>query len=73
MKRALRVFLCIVMSFLILCVGLPVWAIESEPVRILAIGNSHSNNTTYYITKIAESMGKKVTAVSLYDDGWPIK
>ena len=73
MKRALRGFLCIVMSFLILCVGLPVWAIESEPIKILAIGNSYSNNTTYYISQIAESLGKKVTAVSLYDDGCPIK
>ena len=45
---------------------------DEESIKILAIGNSYSNNATYYISRIAESMGKKVTAISLYDDGCPI-
>ncbi len=42
---------------------------EPRPLKILAIGNSYTNNATQYISKIAESMGLDVKAASLYKDG----
>ncbi len=76
MKNSLKKIACVVLSALLLCVGLPVAAVEKakedEPIRILAIGNSYSNNATLYISRIAESMGKKVSATSLYYAGCPI-
>lgn len=43
---------------------------SQKPVlKILAIGNSYTNNATQYISKIAESMGLDIKAASLYKDG----
>ncbi len=39
----------------------------------MAIGNSYSNNAIYYISRIAESMGKKISATSLYQAGCPLE
>ena len=41
--------------------------------NVLAIGNSYSNNAIYYISRIAESMGKSVSATSLYQAGCPFE
>ena len=41
--------------------------------KILAIGNSYSNNAIYYISRIAESIGQKVSATSLYQAGCPFE
>ena len=46
---------------------------ETQPIKILAIGNSYSNNSTELVSKIAESMGLEVTAASLYQAGCPLK
>ncbi len=48
-------------------------AIDTTPIKILAIGNSYSNNSTEYISAIAESMGLDITAASLYQAGCPLK
>ena len=37
---------------------------EPKPLKILAIGNSYTNNATQYISKIAESMGLEIKAAS---------
>jgi len=42
---------------------------EPRPLKILAIGNSYTNNATEYISRIAESMGLEIKAASLYKDG----
>lgn len=42
---------------------------KSKPIKILAIGNSYSCNTTEYISRIAESMGLDITAACLYYQG----
>ena len=42
---------------------------EPRPLKILAIGNSYTNNATEYISRIAESMGLDIHAASLYKDG----
>ena len=42
---------------------------EKKPLKVLAIGNSYSNNTTEYVSKIAESMGYDIEATSLYYPG----
>ena len=77
MKNLLKKITGVVLSALLLCVGLPVAAqaetAEDDTVKILAIGNSYSNNTTFYISKIAESMGKNVSATSLYYPGCSIE
>lgn len=44
-------------------------AAEKPTIKILAIGNSYTNNSTQYISKIAESMGLNIKAASLYKDG----
>ncbi len=46
---------------------------KNRPIKILAIGNSYSNNATEYISRIAESMGLDITAASLYQAGCPLK
>ena len=46
---------------------------EIMSYRILAIGNSYSNNAIYYISRIAESMGQKISATSLYQAGCPLE
>ncbi len=77
MKNFFKNFLCVTLSFVLLCVGLPIaaQAVETneEPIRILAIGNSFSNNTTYFISRIAESRGKNVSVTSLYYAGCTLK
>lgn len=47
--------------------------IKPRPLKILAIGNSYTNNATEYISKIAESMGLEIKAASLYKDGCMIQ
>lgn len=46
---------------------------EKQPLKVLAIGNSYSNNTTEYVSKIAESMGYDIEATSLYYPGCSLK
>ena len=46
---------------------------KNRPVKILAIGNSYSNNATEYVSRIAASMGLNITAASLYQPGCPLK
>ena len=41
--------------------------------KILAIGHSYSNNAVQYISRIAKSMGKEVSATSLYQAGCPFE
>ncbi len=41
--------------------------------KILAIGNSYSNNAVFYISRIAESMGSDISATSLYQAGCPLE
>ena len=50
-------------------------AVEKPTLKILAIGNSYSNNSTELISKIADSMdtGLDITAASLYQAGCPLK
>ena len=42
---------------------------EDDMVYVLAIGNSYSNNAVEYLTPIMYGLGKKMSVVSLYDDG----
>lgn len=55
--------------------SVPVSAEEGKdrPIKILAIGNSYSNNATQYVSEIAESMGLDITAASLYYQGCELK
>ncbi len=46
---------------------------KNRPIKILAIGNSYSNNATEYVSRIASSMGLDITAASLYQAGCPLK
>lgn len=52
--------------------GLPVSA-DDEPLKILAIGNSYSNDTTEYVSRIARGLGIKVEVTSLYYPGCTLK
>ncbi len=75
MKRYLKKIVSIVLCALLIALSIPmaVFAQTDEPIRILAIGNSFSNNATYFISRIAESMGKKVSVTSLYYAGCTLK
>ncbi len=67
---------CFWLVLLILCsfVGsFGVAAEEKKPLKVLAIGNSYSNNTTEFVSKIAESMGYDIEATSLYYPGCSLK
>ena len=46
---------------------------KNRPIKILAIGNSYSNNATEYVSRIASSMGLNITAASLYQAGCPLR
>ena len=48
---------------------------ERPALKILAIGNSYSNNSTELISRIADSMGTglDITAASLYQAGCPLR
>jgi hypothetical protein len=44
----LKKFLCVTLCAMLLCMGLPMYALADtadDTVKILAIGNSYSNNT----------------------------
>ena len=47
--------------------------VKNRPIKILAIGNSYSNNATEYVSRIASSMGLDITAASLYQAGCPLR
>lgn len=71
-SKAISTALCIAL-FATICV-VPMGTAAEEPaarrpLKILAIGNSYTNNATQYISKIAESMGLEIKAASLYKDG----
>ena len=74
MKSFLKAFVSIILC-LSLMLGVVVTstvaenAAEKPTLKILAIGNSYTNNSTQYISKIAESMGLDIKAASLYKDG----
>ena len=73
MKKLIALFLSIAR---ILCAVPAVsaqTAVAEEPIRILAIGNSFSNNSTHFIDVIAKSLGVEVEAYSLYYPGCTIK
>lgn len=56
------------------CVGsFTATAEVKQPLKVLAIGNSYSNNTTEFVSKIAESMGYDIEATSLYYPGCSLK
>lgn len=70
MKKVISAILVLMMIFGMSV--LPAQALpndEDKTVKILAIGNSYSNNAVEYISRIADSMGFKVSVTSLYDDG----
>ena len=70
MKKIICVILVLIFTFG-MCVA-PVSAVpqdDEKTVKILAIGNSYSNNSVKYISRIAESLGLKVSATSLYYAG----
>lgn len=74
MKKFISAVLILIMIFG-MCV-LPAQALpqkEEKIIKILAIGNSYSNNAVEYISRIADSMGIKVSVTSLYDDGCSLK
>ncbi len=73
--KKLKKVVSLALAAFVLGATIPTFAVESElePIKILAIGNSYSNNATFYVSKIAESMGKSVSVTSLYDDGCPIE
>ena len=53
--------------------GITAHAESKRPLKILALGNSYTNNATEYISRIAESMGLEIKAASLYKDGCMIQ
>ena len=70
LKQIFGIIICVVL-FMSLCVSPMGVSAESEkkPIKILAIGNSYSCNTTEYISRIAESMGLDITGACLYYQG----
>ena len=71
--KKLACFLLIFILMLFSFAAFGVSAEEKQPLKILAIGNSYSNNTTEYVSKIAESMGYDIEATSLYYPGCSLK
>ena len=56
----MKKFVCLFTVLLLIsaCVGsFTATAEVKQPLKVLAIGNSYSNNTTEFVSKIAESMG----------------
>ena len=73
MKRYLAFFLSAVLLMTAIPVGIASAANEPVPIKVLAIGNSYSNNVTQYIQGVAESMGLDISAASLYYPGCDLK
>ena len=73
MKKILALFLSIALIFCAVPAVSAQTAVADEPIRILAIGNSFSNNATQYIDRIAENLGLNVEAYSLYYPGCTIQ
>ncbi len=80
MSDSIRRFLGLFLSLILICTMaiIPTAAAdeseaETTPIKILAIGNSYSNNSTEYISAIADSMGLDITAASLYQAGCPLE
>lgn len=74
LKNIISVIICMTLLIPFCVASMPAMAqpeekAKSKPIKILAIGNSYSNNTTEYMSRIAESMGLDVMAASLYKDG----
>ncbi|MBR2043757.1 MAG: DUF4886 domain-containing protein [Clostridia bacterium] len=71
MKSYFKKILSAVLCVILMAVAMPIAAVEpqEEPIKILAIGNSYSCNSTQFISKIAETLGKKVTVTVLYYGG----
>jgi hypothetical protein len=72
MKRILCLIFAIILCFSSFIVPVSADEVpieEDDTIYILAIGNSYSNNASYYVSSIAYGLGKKVSVVSLYDDG----
>jgi len=75
MRNLLKKFLCVTLCAMLLCMGLPMYALADtadDTVKVLAIGHSYAVNANEYISRIADSMGIKVSVTTLYDDGCPI-
>ena len=69
-KKAISLVICLAICLMAVPFGaLASTEVENKPIKVLAIGNSYSNNTTEYVSRIAESMGLDITAASLYFPG----
>ncbi len=77
MKKLLKKFLCVLTSLLMVssvvyisgCNGKPAWKKDGE-LKILFVGNSFSDDTSYYLWHVANSAGvKKVTVGNLHIGG----
>lgn len=73
MKRIISIIFVFVLLLSLCYFGVNAAPEDQKQIKILAIGNSYSNNATQYIQSIAYSMGMNVSVTSLYDDGCPIE
>lgn len=77
LTKLISTVLCTVMlasaGLSVLCLPASAEEGKDRPIKILAIGNSYSNNATQYVSEIAKSMGLDVTAASLYYQGCELK
>lgn len=75
-KRIISIILTLALLATVCIVPMSATATEvtgKRPLKILALGNSYTNNATEYISRIAESMGLEIKAASLYKDGCMIQ
>ncbi len=69
MKRVLSIIIVFILLFSFCSFGVDAAPEDQKQIKILAIGNSYSNNSVKYISGIAASLGIKVSATSLYYAG----